>query len=237
VNSNYSFKGALRCCALFLLVFSLCNEFFGFDQWLADWIYRLEGARWSLKNAYLLTHVMHVGGRNLSILAALLLILMMVLSFFVKALFSYRKVLLFLLTSIAVSSILVALAKHYLALSCPWEFSNYGGELEYLSRWSQLWVRNGKGCFPAGHASAGYVWISVFFAGHFLKATWRWYSLIVPTVIGLIFGVGQQLRGAHFISDDVWTFAICWMVSVATYRLFFDRIETNNRVNKSNSPL
>ncbi|MNV84902.1 hypothetical protein D3C71_1788110 [compost metagenome] len=35
--------------------------------------------------------------------------------------------------------------------------------------------------------------------------------------MGLLFGFAQQLRGAHFLSHDVWTLAISWFVALALY--------------------
>jgi hypothetical protein len=31
--------------------------------------------------------------------------------------------------------------------------------------------------------------------------------------LGLLFGTTQQLRGAHFLSHDIWTFALCWSIN------------------------
>ena len=41
---------------------------------------------------------------------------------------------------------------------------------------------------------------------------------IVPGLVdGTGFGVAQQLRGAHFLSHDLWTAAICWFTAVAGF--------------------
>ena len=45
------------------------------DQWLADQIYRWEGSRWAFKDAWWTTHVIHRGGKNLSTLAGVLVML------------------------------------------------------------------------------------------------------------------------------------------------------------------
>jgi membrane-associated PAP2 superfamily phosphatase len=36
-----------------------------------------------------------------------------------------------------------------------------------------------------------------------------------------VFGISQQLRGAHFISHDLAAIAICWTCAVALHRLFW----------------
>jgi membrane-associated PAP2 superfamily phosphatase len=35
--------------------------------------------------------------------------------------------------------------------------------------------------------------------------------------LGGVFGLAQQLRGAHFLSHDVWTLMICWLIALALY--------------------
>ena len=38
-------------------------------------------------------------------------------------------------------------------------------------------------------------------------------------VIGLVFGIAQQLRGAHFLSHDLWALMVCWLVALSLHRL------------------
>ena len=33
----------------------------------------------------------------------------------------------------------------------------------------------------------------------------------------MLFGFSQQLRGAHFLSHDVWSAAICWLTALGVY--------------------
>jgi membrane-associated PAP2 superfamily phosphatase len=41
----------------------------------------------------------------------------------------------------------------------------------------------------------------------------------VGLVAGGVFGAAQQLRGAHFLSHDLWTLATCWTVSLLLFLL------------------
>jgi membrane-associated PAP2 superfamily phosphatase len=38
--------------------------------------------------------------------------------------------------------------------------------------------------------------------------------------LGLLFGFSQQLRGAHFLSHDLWTLAICWGTALGLFLWF-----------------
>lgn len=49
---------------------------------------------------------------------------------------------------------------------------------------------------------------------------WRWLGLMIGLVAGLIFGISQQLRGAHFLSHDLWSLTICWLVALGFFYLF-----------------
>jgi len=73
-------------------------------------------------------------------------------------------------------------------------------------------VRDGGsgGCFPAGHASAGFAFIGGFFAlRHTLPRTARRW-LAGALAAGLVLGLAQQVRGAHYMSHTLWTAWLCW---------------------------
>ncbi|MBJ7575165.1 hypothetical protein JHB91_08225 [Luteimonas sp. MC1828] len=45
-------------------------------------------------------------------------------------------------------------------------------------------------------------------------------GLAIGVAIGLVFGIDQQLRGAHFLSHDLWSLALCWAVAVTVAALW-----------------
>ena len=164
----------------------------------------------------------------LSILLALVVLGLLVTSCFLNGWQAHRKSLVYLFVAVAGSSLLISFFKSLLAVSCPWEFQRYGGSLIYHSVYDQLSLRNGAGCFPAGHASAGYAWVALYF--FFLargSSNLRWASLVFPLIAGIAFGFAQQIRGAHFISHDLWSLALCWFYSLALYLLMFRKIAEN----------
>jgi len=44
--------------------------------------------------------------------------------------------------------------------------------------------------------------------------------LLFGMALGLIYGIAQQLRGAHFLSHDLSTLAVCWFVPMLIYPIF-----------------
>jgi membrane-associated PAP2 superfamily phosphatase len=87
---------------------------------------------------------------------------------------------------------------------------------QYVSHWAIGVADGGPGkCFPAGHASAAFAWFSGYFV--FRRASpvvaRRWFVTVL--VLGTVFGVVQQMRGAHYMSHTLWTAWICWTVAFA----------------------
>ena len=114
--------------------------------------------------------------------------------------------------------------KYYSRSSCPWDLQEFGGVARYVSHWA--WgVNDGGtgGCFPAGHASAGFAFIGAFFAFRHDRPRTALYWLSGVMLVGLIFGVAQQVRGAHFMSHTLWSAWLCWttaaVIDVAVSRV------------------
>ncbi len=192
------------------------------DQWLADQLYRWEGGRWAFRDAWWTTHVIHRGGKNLSTLAAVLVILALLRACLDARWKPLRRPLLYLLLAVGLSTGVVALLKSMTQMDCPWDLERYGGLRPFIGLFeSRPVVLGHAACFPAGHASAGYGWVALYFFSLQVRPRWRWAALAVAVATGLLFGFSQQLRGAHFFSHDVWSLAVSWTVAVLLYLLMF----------------
>ena len=217
VNNNNFYVSIIKFMGV-MLCLTLIIELLDIDAWLADVFYRWEGNTWTLKKAWINSILIHKGGKYFSIAVLLIVLLIWCASYLRKELAQWKHYFKYLFFSSLLGTLLVSTIKSITNISCPWDFSRYGGTLEYLSLIDQLWVRNGYHCFPAGHASAGYAWVSVYFVGAHARSIWRWWGLAFAVLLGSIFGLSQQLRGAHFLSHDLWSFGVCWMTSFACYQ-------------------
>ncbi len=206
-------------CALIIVTVAII--LWDIDRVFADYVYALQGQTWAWKNTWWAEEFFHKGGRTASLLLALAGVGLLITAYCRNDWARHRKSLCYLMLATAGSSLLVSVLKSSLAVSCPWEFARYGGSLSYNNVIEQIVLHNGKGCFPAGHASAGYAWMALYFFGLSYQSAWRWFGLIIPLAAGVVFGIVQQIRGAHFISHDVWTLAVCWLFSVLLYVLMF----------------
>lgn len=214
---------------LFILIpsvaFLLCNLLLSLSQGdllLADYLYRLQGGAWTLEDAWLTSDIIHDGGRNLVAVAALLLLAAIASSHFNQTMRPYRKGLYYVLVSALITVAIVNVLKETSALDCPWNLTRYGGENTFVSLFGErIPGQSPGGCFPAGHASGAYCWLGLFFLARLYWPRWRFSALGTVMVVGLVFGIAQQLRGAHFISHDLWTLYISWMsASLCYYYLF-----------------
>ena len=193
------------------LVLNLLLLGFGGDLWIADHVYALQGHDWRWRHAFVTETVLHVGGRRFSALAWLLVVATCGACFVDPALRVRRAALGKLALSVLASTSIVALLKRWSSVQCPWSLPRYGGELLHAG------MQAGH-CFPAGHASAGYAWLALYFFFVAVRPAWRWHGLGVGLGLGLTFGIAQQLRGAHFLSHDLWAAAICWAVALLVDR-------------------
>jgi len=164
------------------------------------------------RDHWLLYDVLHEGGRRLSWLLALLLTLAVWWPVGVLNRLAQRERV--QLAVVVLASVLLIGALKWLSLtSCPWELAEFGGVARYLSHW-QPGPDGGSGhCFPAGHASAGFAFVGGYFVlrRHAERAAWAWLAIALGA--GLVMGVAQQLRGAHFMSHTLWTAWFCWTLA------------------------
>lgn len=188
------------------------------DLWLADRLYAWEGHRWSLQQGFITQHLVHVMGKRLSTLGWYCVALLLIASGSFPRLKAWRRPLFFLLLATALSTAAVGTLKLWTDMDCPWDMARYGGSRPFIDLFTArpaLLPR--ASCFPAGHASAGYAWVALYFFFLATQSRLRWLGLGTGLAVGLLFGFAQQLRGAHFLSHDLWTLAVCWSIALLLY--------------------
>lgn len=221
INPNKFVVAHFLTPVIALSVVSIVITVADLDRTVADYFYLLQGHSWAWKDTWTTEVFFHKGARTLSLILALTVLMVAIAACFNHQLALHKKPLFYLFFAVSGSSFLISFFKSSLAVSCPWEFERYGGNLVYSNVVDQLFLGNGAGCFPAGHASAGYAWVSCYFVGLYYQSKWRKAGLVVPLLAGVLLGLVQQIRGAHFISHDVWSLAFCWFFSLGLFCMFF----------------
>ena len=204
----------LACAWLLFLFVMLFFSILNIDFTITDFIYHLQGNSWAWKDTLITQEILHKGGKWLSLMMGVAILFLLVLSTVTTHLKGYRTPLLYLFSATLLSTLLVATIKQLVSMECPWDLISYGGEQDFIGL---LDIRPpampASACFPAGHASAGYTWIALYFFFAATRPQWRFKGLALGLGLGLTFGLTQQLRGAHFLSHDLWSAMICWTVS------------------------
>ena len=196
----------------------------GLDHWLANSFYRIEGGHgdgFPWKNNYWLFNVTHEDGGALVKYLFIATFGLLIGSYYFGGLKPFQTALLYIVLSTFIAASSVSFLKHHTTLQCPNSLIEYGGR----NHWVNIWQLFGKKlplgkCFPAGHASGGYAWICLGFLFPFGSKQFYW-AILPGLALGLCFGFAQQLRGAHFISHDLLTIAMCWLTSALLYKVFY----------------
>lgn len=205
--------------ALALLLMLLAWDASGLDMLLARWFGGPRG--FPLRDHWLLTRVLHDGAKTMAWAFTLLLCLGVVWPRGPLQRLPFARRLQLPATAL-MATVVIAALKGVNATSCPWDMAAFGGVAQHLSHWSGWFMPDGGSgrCFPAGHATSGFAFVGGFFAlrGHLPRLARGW--LAVALVAGLLLGLVQQVRGAHFMSHTLWTAYICWMVGWLADPLF-----------------
>ena len=211
------------------LCLALFSQLSGFDIVLAKFIVQIEGGTFLTHNP-LLERLLHHGGRYVvAAILCLFMVMLLLASLGIKFRSLNARFWGYLLTSSLCCIVAISALKHFTSLPCPWDTQMFGGVRQYITVFDALLSKYPAAqCYPSGHASGGYAMLSYYFAALQIKqqnqnaisvSALRW--LLPGLTLGVIFGVTQQLRGAHFISHDLTTFSLCYAICFLIQRPFF----------------
>jgi membrane-associated PAP2 superfamily phosphatase len=153
-----------------------------------------------------------VRGAGIAALAAWML------SFKVARLAPWRREALYVFVAIAASTALVGVLKLLTNVDCPWDLAGFGGDRPYVALFGDRpgYLPRAQ-CFPGAHSSSGFALMSGYFALRDRDRRAAYWALATGISVGVLFSVGQQARGAHFLSHDLASAALVWWVLVALY--------------------
>jgi membrane-associated PAP2 superfamily phosphatase len=179
-------------------------------------------SRWIGADSWWTNEVIHHGGALLIRAVAATSLLLWASTWLRPRWRQLRRPALYFFVSLALSIGLVGLLKASTNVDCPRDLAEFGGSFPFIHLFSSRpeALRHAR-CFPAAHASSGYALMALYFA---LRERGRWASrlgLACGLVTGLIFGIAQQARGAHFVSHDLWSAWLVWTISLSLYTFAF----------------
>jgi membrane-associated PAP2 superfamily phosphatase len=226
VGAGFWRRHALWPLLLFLLAFAAV-EGLGLDRFIAEGLYfnRLTG-RWlgSGTGDWWAHGLLHDDGRWLvrGIAAAALAIWL--LSFLLLPVRRWRGPAGFMALAMVTSVAIVGALKAVTNVDCPWDLVGFGGHQPYVPLFAGRadYLPRAQ-CFPGAHASSGFALVSGYFAWREAAPAWARAWLVAGLLLGCVFAIGQEARGAHFLSHDLAAAGIVWMVQLGWYAAWMRR--------------
>lgn len=187
----------------------------GVDERVTDYYFDAGARTFPWRANWWTDRVMHRAGRDLVIVVGLASIGMAVGGRRPQSRQAGRMVALALILCTS----LIAGLKASVNTNCPWSYTRWGGHVKPGSETSLFALGGHDKAWPAGHAAGGFALVVLWFVGRRRSSAHAWAGLAVGVGAGSLLGFSQVMRGAHFLSHNVWTFAICWAVSWGIDRL------------------
>lgn len=205
--------------ALFLLIagmgFLYLFETTDLDRQLAHLFFDEAGGIFPIRKSELFELIFHKWAKQLSYVAALVMLVVCWKGW--KGQLSWlppRNALLAALGMVLIP-ICTTLLKMATGRYCPWDMLEFGGYAPYLRllETAPTGIKTGQ-CFPAGHASAGFLWVvwGVALCPAGIKAA-RW-GIFTGLSLGALLGLSRMAQGAHFLSHTLATLWLAWALSL-----------------------
>jgi membrane-associated PAP2 superfamily phosphatase len=210
-----------------LLGFVLCLgalEIFSLDRVFArEWFFNVHSAQWLGLGSgdWWANRLLHRDGRDLIRGIGGLALAGWLSSFAGVGTRKWRRPTGFVLLALLLSIGLVGGLKAITNVDCPWDLTGFGGHNPYVALFADRpdSLPHAR-CFPGAHSSSGFALVCIYFVlrerSHRLT---RW-ALAGAILVGVAFSIGQEARGAHFLSHDLTSAAIVWFVQLGMYRVY-----------------
>ena len=175
-------------------------------------------ARWIGTGSWLAGPFMHTGGRWAIRAIVAAAALLSGVSSFVERLRPMRRPAAYFVVATVLSIALVGVLKSVINVDCPWDLIPFGGHYPVIALFADRpdALRAGH-CFPAAHASAGYALMALYFVFREREPLLARMGLAIGVGTGVVFGIAQQSRGAHFLSHDLWSALLVWITVSFVY--------------------
>lgn len=182
-----------------------------FDSASKQWLGGAEGLWWA-------RDVIHTGGRSLVRVVAAVVLAVWLTTFFGQRFRPWRRRAAFAFLAVGLSVGIVGGLKATTNVDCPWDLAEFGGDQPYVALFADRPDSlPHAACFPGAHASSGFALMFGYFLLRGRSRRRAGWALLGAIVVGVIFSIGQEARGAHFLSHDLTAAAIVWFTQAFLY--------------------
>jgi membrane-associated PAP2 superfamily phosphatase len=183
------------------------NRWSDTDLQVTGWFYDAASATFPLRRDAVMSDLLHEGVKWLSVLAWLGLLLVWGALRLHRRAPDLRARIAFVLWTSLLAAIAVNVARAGSAHSCPWSLTVFGGQATHFRLFDAAPAQSGSGhCLPSGHAATAFMWLAAL---PVLIGVRRKLALCAVLCLGMLAGVVQVMRGAHFPSHVLLTAALC----------------------------
>jgi membrane-associated PAP2 superfamily phosphatase len=188
-----------------------------FDTTLAHTFF-FDGTRWIGAESWWTNDFLHEGGRWAMRLVAVAALVLWGMGKFSLRYAHYKRPASYVAIAIILSTGLVGLIKSQTNVDCPSDLAGFGGTRPHVGLFEDRPDDLPQAaCFPAAHSSSGFALFAFYFLWKERNRRLAHAGLALGLITGVIFGIAQQSRGAHFISHDVWSAFLVWIICLTVY--------------------
>jgi len=211
---------------ILFLSWVLIFEFTNLDLCCSDIFYDFNKARFYWRDTWWANQLLHKGGLYAISTLVIVSLILLIRSFLTRnnRWVNWQRALIFLILSVAIGSGTAGLLKAVTNRHYPTHIERYGGDAPYRKLFQSVppGFKRTKG-FPAAHASGGYSLMAFYFIFYKRNKVRAYLGLALGLTVGTLFAFGQQVRGVHFASHNIWSAAICWYACLFLYLYPFRR--------------
>lgn len=189
-----------------------------FNEHTAQWLGAGSGEWWA-------RGLLHTAGRWVVRGVAAAALVIWALSFTVAPLREWRRSAGFVLLAMLLATLIVGGLKLVTNVDCPWDLAGFGGNNPYIALFADRPDALPRAqCFPGAHASSGFALFCFYFVFRDSSRRLALWMLAAAIAVGITFSIGQEARGAHFLTHDLTSAAIVWFVQLGLYACYRRRI-------------
>ncbi|TCM65204.1 membrane-associated PAP2 superfamily phosphatase [Acinetobacter calcoaceticus] len=171
------------------------------------------------RNHWLLTDINHQLFKKLLFAVYISFLVLWILSFKIERFKPNRAIYGYMFWVSALSTGLVGLLKSQSRHDCPWNMVE-----PTATAWVWDFSATQGHCSPGGHASAGFALMTGYFVYRLSNRKRAYLFLIAGLVIGSVLGWGQMMRGAHFLSHNLWTAWYVFALNSVLFAVFYRKL-------------
>ena len=220
------------CIGILLLLGILALEYYtDLDLIVQEYFFDRENNRWLIYPALhkKLSFIFYSGLKNLLAITAIYCLIRLLLSIKHKKLRDNNQPYMIMLLSIIFVPLIVASAKYFTNVYCPYQLNIYNGLYPFvriLEDYPVDFIQPKVGrCFPAGHATAGFTFMALYYC--FKNRRKRFLGLGIGLILGWTASLYQMYRGQHFLSHSIFSmvsaFIIIMIINAITQRIYKER--------------